>query len=104
VRWSCETVRRRGGNFDIGPSLPMSLRAISLSRVTISLSQVPLYLNEDKELFGVSMQQRRPAMLSEGVVTEDEFDEAYAKLRAFVAHAENLIAMPRVWQVWGYKS
>jgi SAM-dependent methyltransferase len=104
VRWSCETVRRRGANLNIGPTLPMSLGTIGLSPVTISLSQVPLSLSEDKEVFSVAMQQRRPAMLSEGVVTEEEFDEAYAKLRAFAAQPENIIAMPRVWQVCGCKS
>jgi SAM-dependent methyltransferase len=104
VRWSCETVRRRGADLDIGPRLPASLRAAGLSAVALTLAQVPLYLKEDKELFGVSMQQRQAAMLAEGVANKEEFDEAYAMLRAFADDPESMLAMPRVWQVWGYKS
>jgi len=104
VRWSCETVRSRSANLDIGPRLPASLRAAGLSAVAMTLAQVPLYHREDKGLFGASMRQRRSAMLAEGVANEEEFDEAYAALRAFADDPESVLAMPRVWQVWGYKS
>jgi SAM-dependent methyltransferase len=104
VRWSCETVRRRGADLDIGPRLPAALRAAGLSAVGINLAQVPLYLREDKELIVVSMQQRRATTLAEGVANEEEFDEAYAALRALADDPESVLTMPRVWQVWGYKS
>jgi len=89
---------------DIGPRLPTALRAAGLSGVAMSLAQVPLYLREDKELFVVSMQQRRAATLAEGVANEEEFDAVYTALRAFADEPESVLAMPRVWQVWGYKS
>lgn len=104
VQWSCETVRRRGADLDIGPRLPASLRVAGLSAVGINLAQVPLYLREDKGLFVVSMQQRRAATLAEGVAKQEEFDEAYAALRALADDPESVLAMPRVWQVWGYKA
>lgn len=103
VRWSCETVRRRGGNLNFGLQLPAAMRAAGLEGITIGLAQPVLCVKEEKELLGISMRQRRPAMLAEGVVKEGEFDHAYSVLQALADDTESIIGHPRIWQVWGYK-
>jgi precorrin-6B methylase 2 len=104
VRWTCETMRRRGGDPDIGPRLPGLFRAAGLAEVAMHLVQVPVYrLEEKKPFWDLTMLQIRPAVLAEGVATPEAFDATYAAFQIFTGDPDSICAMPRVWQVWGYK-
>jgi SAM-dependent methyltransferase len=104
VRWVCETMRRRGADPDIGPRLPGLFGTAGLAEVAMHLAQVPLYrMEEKKPFFDITMLQIRNAALAEGVVTSEEFDTTYAAFQALTADPDSVCAMPRTWQVWGYK-
>jgi len=104
VRWACETQRRRGADPDLGPRLPGLFRDAGLAEAAMHLAQVPVYrLEEKKPFFDSTMLQIRNAVLAEGVATAEEFDATYAAFQALTDEPDSICAMPRVWQVWGYK-
>jgi len=104
VRWTCETMRRRGFDPDIGPRLPGLFGAAGLAEVAIHLAQVPVYRLEEKQpFFDLSMLQIRPAVLAAGVATPADFGATYAAFQVLTGDPDSICAMPRMWQVWGYK-
>jgi len=101
VAWYRETVRRRGGDPDLGPRLPSLLSAAGLSEVQVRVAQPAYLAGPHKHLQVLSMTMQRAAVLATGVATADDYDAAHAELQAFVDDATTLVAAPRVVQAWG---
>jgi len=101
VGWFKETVRRTGGDLDIGPRLPALLRGSGLAEIGVRVAQ-PAYLNGPvKQLQQLSMEKIRTSVLGYGIATATEFDQAHRDLKAFTNDPTTLVASPRMIQAWG---
>lgn len=101
VGWYRETVRRAGGDADLGPRLPALLRAVGVTEVGVRIVQ-PAYLDgSHKRLQEMTMDKLKAAVVAEGVASADDYDADHAELQAFTADPTTLIAGPRIIQAWG---
>jgi len=98
-----ETVRRRGGNADIGPALPSLLRAAGIEEVAVSVVQ-PTGLGGDvKGLMLLTLERIWQSILEEGVASPAELTQIHADLHDFCEDPTTVMSVPRVIQVWGRK-
>jgi ubiquinone/menaquinone biosynthesis C-methylase UbiE len=104
VTWYRETVRRNGGDTDLGLRLPSLLRAAGLTNIGVRVAQ-PAYLDgPHKQLQQMSMNKMRTAVVAAGVTSAEEYDAAHAELKAFTADPTTLIAAPRMIQACGRRT
>jgi SAM-dependent methyltransferase len=98
-----ETVRRRGGDADIGPALPSLLRAAGIEEVAVGVAQ-PTGLGGDvKDLMRLTLERIWESILEEGVASPAELEQIHADLRDFCADPTTVMSVPRVIQAWGRK-
>jgi SAM-dependent methyltransferase len=96
-----ETVRRRGGDADLGPRLPALLRAAGLESLEVRIVQPVALTGVGKTLCLITLERIAAAVVAEGVASEAEVSAACADLRAFTADPTTLVAIPRIVQAWG---
>ncbi len=101
VEWFRETVRRNGGDNDIGPRLPALLREAGLVGVGVRVAQAAYLDGPHKQLQQMSMGKIRAAVLAAGVTRADEYDAAHKELQALTDDPTTLVAGPRMVQAWG---
>ena len=101
VGWFMETVRGRGADPDIGPRLPALLREAGLEQIGVNVVQPAELDGLNKQFMQVSTQKVRDAVVSAGVASASEFDQAHAALTAFTDDPTTVVAAPRVIQSWG---
>lgn len=102
VEFYRETVRRRGGNADLGPALPSLLMGAGLERIGVSVWQECGLEGEAKQIPPLTLARISDAVVSEGVATAEEVEKAVAELYDLAANPTTLMGMPRVVQAWGY--
>jgi len=98
-----ETVRRRGGNADLGPSLPGLLAQAGFEAVDVAVSQACGLTGEAKLIPPLTLERIADAVVGEGVATTGEVADAVAALYAQAADPATVMGMPRVVQAWGRK-
>lgn len=98
-----ETVRRRGGNADLGPSLPGLLAQAGFDQVGVSVSHACGVVGEPKLIPPLTLERIADAVVREGVAPADEVAAAVAALYAEAADPTTVMGMPRVVQAWGRK-
>jgi SAM-dependent methyltransferase len=104
VSWFKESVRRTGGDLDLGPRLPTLLRAAGFVDIGVRVAQ-PAYLDGPvKQLQQLSMEKIRASVLDQGIASPTEFDEAHGELKAFTNDPTTLVASPRMIQAWGRRA
>ena len=97
----CEVVRRRGGDANIGPRLPLLLKRCGLQDIGVAVVQ-PIGLAGDVKLMNpLTMENIADAVLAEGLATRAEIDEIVRELYAFAADPDTVAGVPRIVQVWG---
>jgi hypothetical protein len=101
VAWYRETVRRQGGDADLGPRLPALLASAGLTDTRVRVVQPAFLEGPEKHLQELSMVKQRAAVLAAGVASADEYDAAHAELLAFTNDPATLLAAPRMIQAWG---
>lgn len=98
-----ETVRRRGGNADIGPMLPSMLFDAGVKDVGVAMHQ-PCALDGDVKLMSpLTLDRIGESVVTEGVATAAEVAEIGAELAEYCADLTTLMSTPRVVQSWGVK-
>jgi predicted O-methyltransferase YrrM len=100
----CATVRRRGGDPNIGPRLPGLLRECGFDNVEVSVVQPTALIGEPKLLNPLTMENIAGAVLEDGLATAAEIAELVAALYAFAADPTTLAGTPRVVQTWGIRA
>jgi SAM-dependent methyltransferase len=96
-----ETVRRRGGNADLGQTIPALVHDAGLQSIGVSVWQ-ECGLDADSKLIPpLTLERIADAAVSEGVAGEDEVADAIAELYAHSAEPMSVMGMPRIVQVWG---
>ena len=101
VAWYRETVRRRGGDADLGLRLPALLTSVGLTDIRVRVVQPAFLDGPHKHLQEVSMLKQKSAVVAAGVATAADYDAANAELLAFTADPTTLVAAPRMIQAWG---
>jgi SAM-dependent methyltransferase len=96
-----ETVRRRGGNADLGPKLPALLQRAGLERIGVSISQEYALEGEPKLIPALTLQRIAGAVSAEGVASAREVAQTIEELHALSTDTSTLMGMPRVVQAWG---
>jgi SAM-dependent methyltransferase len=98
-----ETVRRRGGNADLGPALPGLLAGAGLEQIAVSVSQACAVTGESKLIPPLTLERIADAVVAEGVATLEEVTGAVRDLYAHAEDPATVMGMPRLVQAWGRK-
>ncbi|MGH4006901.1 MAG: methyltransferase domain-containing protein [Pseudonocardiaceae bacterium] len=96
-----ETVRRRGGNADIGPALPSLLRTAGLQDVQVRAVQPVSLDGATKVMCVLTLERTAAAVVGEGIASAEEVAAVLAQLRGLAADRTTLISVPRIVQSWG---
>jgi SAM-dependent methyltransferase len=96
-----ETVRRRGGNADLGPALPGLLQASGCEQISVAISQACSLTGEAKLIPRLTLERIASAVVAEDVTSADDVAATSAELYSYAADPTMLMGMPRVVQTWG---
>lgn len=99
-----QTVRRRGGNPDISPTLPSLLLDASLLHVEVAAYQACGLRGDVKLITPLTLERITATAIDEGVTTADEVADITAELHRYAADPTTLLSLPRVVQAWGTKT
>lgn len=97
-----ETVRRRGGNSDIGPELPALLRAAGLQSIGVKVAQPAALDGPFKMATYLTLDRIARAIVEEGTATATEVRDLRAELLTLTEDPTILMSVPRIVQSWGY--
>lgn len=102
IGWFAETMRRRGGDPDIGPRLPQLFRSVGLQDIDLRIVHLAWMEGEEKWLHWMLMGDVRDAVVGDGVATASEFDGVREEIRALTEDPSTVVASARFFQVWGH--
>ena len=94
-------LRRRGGDPEIGPTLPARLDAQGLEDVGVNVVQPTFRQNEGKRLPGLTMAHLGPELEAHHLADLDEVEELTAQLEELAHDETSIVGLPRVYQCWG---
>jgi len=97
-----ETVRRRGGDANIGPRLARFLIDAGLVDVHIRIVQPAAMVGDVKLIAGLTMESTADAVIAEGLASKSEVEALVDRLYALADDTETLVSLPRIIQVWSY--
>jgi len=103
IEWFRETMRRRGGDPDIGPRLPLLFRSAGLDDIGLRIVHLAWLEGQEKWLHWMAMGEVRDAVIGEGVATPSEYDDAREEIRTLAEDRSTIVAGARIFQVWGYQ-
>ena len=104
VQLYTETVRRRGGDANIGYRLPQLLSELQLNDVRMNVIQPAGRAGEVKLMSPMTMEYVTETLLAENLASAQEIDRIVSELRIFAESKETLFSGPRCVEVWGRKS
>jgi SAM-dependent methyltransferase len=93
-----EVVRHNGGDAAIGPRLPGLFRAAGFAGVRFRIVQPT---REAHRLAAVTMEHVRDKVLAASLASASEVDTLIRELNSFGKDPQNLMSLPRIFQVWG---
>jgi SAM-dependent methyltransferase len=96
-----ETVRRRGGDADLGPRLPALFLAAGVEAVRVQVVQPAALRGEAKSVAALTLDKIADAVVAAGVAAASEVAALVAELEEFAADPQTLMSLPRIFQVWG---
>ena len=99
-----QTVRRRGGDANIGPRLPGLLTEAGFENVQMNVVQPVGMTGEVKLLTPITMENIADAVISEGLASRDEVDRLVAELYEFARMPGTVSSAPRIIEAWGYRA
>jgi ubiquinone/menaquinone biosynthesis C-methylase UbiE len=99
-----ETVRRRGGDPNIGPRLTGFLTGAGLANVQTNSVQPAGTDGEVKLIAALTMENIADAVIAEGMALKPEVDELIDALYDLAKDRKTLVTLPRIFQVWGYRT
>ena len=99
----CQAVRKRGGDPDIGPRLPLLLKDAGFEDVEVTALQPIGWRGEVKMINALTMENIADACLQEQLATREEIDQIVRDLYEFAADENTIAGTPRIVQSWGRK-
>jgi SAM-dependent methyltransferase len=97
----CTAVRRRGGDPDIGPRVPLLLKERGFANVEMSIAQPASRAGEVKLINALTMENIADAVVDEKLATREEVVELIKDLYDYAADPETIAGLPRIVQAWG---
>jgi SAM-dependent methyltransferase len=98
-----ETVKRRGGDANIGPRLPSLLTAAGFVDVEMTVVQPASTAGEVKLLSPLTMENIADAVVDEGLASREEVDRLIGELYQFANTPGTIGCTPRIVQVWAHR-
>ena len=95
-----ETLRRRGGDANIGSRLPGLLADAGFEHVQMNVAQPAGVEGEVKILSPLTLENIAEAVVAEGVATREETDAVIAELYEFAQMPSTLLSTARVVESW----
>jgi ubiquinone/menaquinone biosynthesis C-methylase UbiE len=99
-----ETVKRRGGDANIGPRLPALLAQHGFEKVQMNVVQPAGTEGEVKLLSPLTMENIADAVLAEGLASRAEIDQIVVELYEFARAPGTVGSAARVVEAWGYRA
>jgi SAM-dependent methyltransferase len=96
-----QTVKRHGGDANIGPRLPGMVIAAGFNAVRMNVVQRAGHEGEVKLITPITMQNIAPAVLRAGLAGEEEISAIVRELYAYARTPGTIGCLPRVFEVWG---
>jgi hypothetical protein len=96
-----ETVRRRGGDANIGPQLPALLAEARLEKIGMNVVHPAGTNGEVKLITLITMESIASAVLTEGLASREEIVQLVSELYEFAPTPGTVVAVARVVQAWG---
>lgn len=96
-----ETVRRKGGDANIGPRLPSLLMAAGFSDVEANVVQPSGTSGEVKLVTPLTMENIADSAVQEDLIASDEVSQLVAELYEYANSPGTIGCLPRVVQTWG---
>jgi 2-polyprenyl-3-methyl-5-hydroxy-6-metoxy-1,4-benzoquinol methylase len=94
-------VRRRGGDPDIGPRLPLLLKNTGFAKVDMSVVQ-PMGLEGEVKLINpLTLEHSADAVVQSGLASREEIAELVGEMYDFAANPRTMAGLPRIIQAWG---
>ena len=97
----CATVRKRGGDPNIGLRLPLLLKDGGFANVEIAIVQPVGVEGEVKLLNPITMENIADSLLEDKLVTREEVADIVQELYDFAADDKTIAGAPRIVQAWG---
>jgi SAM-dependent methyltransferase len=104
VQLYTEAVRRKGGDANIGPRLPILLSEAGFEKVQLNVVQPAGTDGEIKLITPLTMENIAGALVDNGLALTAEVDQIVAELYAFGQAPGTVVSLPRIVQAWGYRS
>jgi ubiquinone/menaquinone biosynthesis C-methylase UbiE len=99
-----QTVKRRGGDANIGPRLPALLAKSGFRNVQMSVSQPAGTEGEVKLINPLTMENVSDAVIAEGLASRAEIDQIVAELYEFARAPGTVTSGARVVEAWGNRA
>jgi ubiquinone/menaquinone biosynthesis C-methylase UbiE len=99
-----QTVKRRGGDANIGPRLPRVLAENGFEKVQMNVVQPAGTNGEVKLLNALTMENIADAVAAEGLASRAEIEQIVADLYEFARAPGTVASAPRVVEAWGCRS
>lgn len=103
VELDTQTARRRGGDPNIGPRLPVMLLEAGVEDVQMNVVQPAALDGEVKLITPVTMENIVDSVLAEGLASKAELDTLIDQLYEFSHNPRTVVSHPRVVQAWGHR-
>lgn len=94
-------VRRRGGDPDIGPRLPILLADSGFEDVDLTVVQPIGTRGEVKLLNPLTMENIADAVIQDGLASHEEIGSVIRELYEFAENPRTVAGLPRIVQAWG---
>lgn len=95
-----KVVQARGGDANIGPRLPGLLRDAGFESVQMKLIHPAALEGGIKLLTGVTLESIADAVLTDGLITEQDLRRTIEELYSFARNPHTVLGGPRVFQAW----
>lgn len=99
----CHVVRKRGGDPDIGPRLPLLLKGRGFTHVHVNVVQPVACEGEVKLINALTMENIADAVLEDKLASREEIDSIVRDLYDYAANPATVAGTPRIVQSWGQK-
>jgi SAM-dependent methyltransferase len=96
-----ETVRRRGGDPNIGSRLPALLLEAGFAGIQMNIFQPSPLAEEVKQISAVTMENIAEAVIAEGLATSEEIGRIAEELHRCARDRAMVVSTPRLVQTWG---
>jgi len=97
----CAVTRKRGGDPNIGPRLPLLLADGGFEKVDMNIVQPMGAQGEVKLINPVTLECIADSVLQDGLASPQEIEATVRELYEFAANPRTLAGLPRVVQAWG---